>query len=210
MSRLRRRAIIGLATLGVMTALAAVLAVPGTHARPASTRAITVPCEPANQMTPQQRAALAASLGASAGFRHCTPGSSTTIHLTAYDKFLSLHKAEFTDVYLQHVACDNRSVYADIYDSSGWTGYYFYTSLPCGNTAYFAGPDYVTDSYYVMKAIWVRLYDCNSTSCSNYTDSNHHANCYYNSKYSCSSSFSFCNNTGPNGSTIACFKGKLD
>jgi hypothetical protein len=211
MSRLRLRALIGVAALGAAAVLVAVLAVPATQAR-TSTRVtshiVTIPCKPANELTARQRATLLATMPGGKGIRQCTPGTSTTVRLTASQTFTGARSAKFTNVQLSDNSCDGRSVYADAIDENGFLGE-FVNSIGCGNSAYWAGPIYVSSPYNI-DYIQMKLYACGLT-CSSVTYSKKHWNPYAPGITGpVNSTYSFCNKTGPGGATIACFYATLD
>lgn len=198
----RLRAIIAVSALGF---LAVMLPVAGPSRSQVTTRAVTVPCKPADQLTNEQRAALVASLQGNPGIRDCTSGTSTTINLTAYQKFLSKTSFQFTNVSLSDQACDGRSVFADANDQNGFQ-IEFVNSKGCNTTAYWAGPIHVSSPYNV-NYVRMALYACNSTSCSSVVWSKYHYNPYRNAFGDINSTFDFCNATG---GTIGCFYAKLN
>jgi hypothetical protein len=222
MSRWHFRAPIALAALGVAAALVAPLAVPASQPRVsarvsagvsagASTRAVTIPCKPAYELTPQQRAALLASIPGGIGIRQCTPGTSTTVRLTAFREFLGKKTFQFTNVQLSDNSCDSRSPYADVYTNNGFIEE-FINNIGCNNSAYWPGPVKKTDVA-DAKYVYVRLYACGNpvtSGCSDFKNSSYHYNPYSVSMGTITSTFNFCNKTGPGGGTIACFYATLD
>jgi hypothetical protein len=215
MSRLRLRALIGVAALGAAAVLVAVLAVPASQAR-VSTRVtshtVTIPCKPAYELTPQQRAALLASMPGGMGIRKCTPGTSTTVRLIAFQKFTGRRSWQFTNVQLSDSSCDGRSTYADVTTNNGFNSE-FINDLGCNHNAIWPGPVYRSDpSGYTTKYVYIRLYACGNpiSGCSTVVSSKYHYNPYTTSSGTINSTFNFCNRTGPGGATIACFYANLD
>ncbi len=214
MSRLRFRALIGIAAIGVGAALITLLAVPATQARVSTrTHTVTIPCKPAYELTPRQRAALLASMPEGMGIRKCTPGTSTTVHLTAFQKFTGRRSWQFTNVQLSDSSCDGRSTYADVTTNNGFNTE-FVNNLGCNNDAIWPGPIYMSDpSGYTTKYVYIRLYACGNpitSGCSTVVISKYHYNPYTTSSGTINSTFNFCNKTGPGGATIACFYANLD
>jgi hypothetical protein len=214
MSRLpksRLRAVIGAAFLGAAAVLVAVLAFPASHAGGSArvpSHTVTIPCKPANELTPQQRAALLASMPGGKEFRKCTPGTSTKVRLAAFYEFTGKRSWVLSNVQLSDKACDGRTVYADVTTNNGWNSE-FVNSAGCGTTGYWAGPIPMSDpSGYTTKYVYIRLYACNTWGCSSVVSSSYHHNPYSTSSGTIYSHFSFCNGTG--GSTIACFYADLD
>jgi hypothetical protein len=139
------------------------------------------------------------------------PGTSTTVRLTAFQKFLGQKTFQFTNVQLSDNSCDDRSVYADVNTSNGFIEE-FVNSLGCGNSAYWAGPVKKTDVQ-ANSFVWVNLYACGNpitSGCSTPVASATHYNPYTSGMGTITSTFSFCNKTGPGGATIACFYATLD
>lgn len=225
MTRARLRTLIALAAFGL---LAALLTAAATQ-RTSPPAAPSIPCKPASQMTPQQRAALFASLPpGGSGIRRCTPAgrsshvpaaagsSSSAIHTTAFSRpselqhFQSKNYYTMSDVNLSDDYCDNRGVLADLYDQAGWEGYEFFNNQGCGHTAYWAGPLSFNDTAYGVKYVQVKLIACNSSSCSTAKWSSQHANPYWPGQGTkpVDSTFSFCNKDNA-GHTLACFSAHL-
>jgi hypothetical protein len=214
MSKIRFRALIGIAVLGVAAALVTLLAVPATpaHVSTRSTLTVIIPCKPAYELTPQQRAALLASMPGGNGIRTCSPGTSTAVHLVAFHKFLGKRTFQLTNVQLSDSSCDGRSTYADITTNNGFIEE-FVNNQGCNHDAIWPGPIKKTDVSDV-KYVYVRLYACGNpvtSGCSSVVPSKYHYNHYtVPSLGTINSTFNFCNKTGPRGATIACFYADLD
>lgn len=215
MSKPRLHALIAMGTLGIVAALAALVTMLAAPAGPAqvsarvevaTTSPVSFPCEPANNMTGQQRAAMIAALPAQS-FRFASQcRTAGGIHTTALREFTGKTTFQLTYVNLQDTLCDNRSVYADVYTDNGWLGE-FVNSAGCHSDAVWDDPIHFTDVGNVQY-VFIRLYACNSTSCSSYTDSARHWNPYVaSSKNPVNSTFNFQNNTG---GEIAAFSASLD
>jgi hypothetical protein len=178
------------ATLTVFSISASASAV---HAARASAARQT--CLPAISMTGAERAAIGTL------FRRCTSAPAPGIPATSFAPaspppvdslfnfcndslacftanlhFVDRDHFTLSEVYLKKEGGDNRATYADVTDGNGFLGEF---KNPNANTTVeFEGPISFYDPYGVSYVV-IKLYDCNTFTCSSVALSRFHNNPYY-------------------------------
>jgi hypothetical protein len=196
---------IRLAAIAAVTAAAVSVAMPATASEitnttgPASGTTIS---QPANEMTSPERGALPASgfwFASTPGSASPSKASSSSVipaagtvdstfnfanntggHIASFNAhlhFVSFTEFTLSDVNLLDTLCDNRSVFADVYNQDGFLGE-FKNGNGCGSTAHWASE---TISYPDgTDFVYIALYACNTTSCSSVAYSLNHYNPHSN------------------------------
>jgi hypothetical protein len=165
-----------------------------THtARPATTATQT--CLPAIRETGVERAAQIGT-----GFRQCTVSSLSSLPslsaapdaspvnsifsfcnsnlacFAAELHFVGKDRFTLSTVQLEKRGCDNRASYADVTDQNGFLGEF--ENPDCETTADWSGPIEFYDPDGVHY-VYIRLYDCNTLTCSSVKNSEYHYNPYW-------------------------------
>lgn len=120
--------------------------------------------------------AAAGSVDSSFSFCNTPKGGATIACFAAELHYVSKTRANLNTVQLEDRLCDARSSYADVYDQNGWLGVEFVNNH-CNTTndwsqVVISDPDGI-------QYVQIRLYACNSTSCSSVVNSLKHYNPYY-------------------------------
>ena len=117
----------------------------------------------------------AGSIDSTFNFANNTGGHIASFN--AHLHFVSFTQFTLSDVNLLDTLCDNRSVFADVYNQDGFLGE-FKNGQGCGSTAHWQSE---TISYPDgTDFVYIALYACNTTSCSSVAYSLNHYNPYSN------------------------------
>lgn len=153
-------------------------------------------CQPASAMTPEQRAKLpsfricARSARAGAGliapgliqpnvYKEYNGNINKTTSVASWNvnfQFRSKYEVEMNGAALRDVACDGRSVFADLNDNNGFQAEYR-NSLGCNHTATYADAYFYDNDY--MKWIYFRIHACNIATCSSPTNTGDRFSAYW-------------------------------
>jgi hypothetical protein len=90
--------------------------------------------------------------------------------------YVSRTEFQLENAQLEDTLCDNRSVFADVYDQNGFLAE-FRNSEGCNSTADF--PTETISDPNGVAYVYIRLYACNSTSCSSVVNSRRHGNPHF-------------------------------
>lgn len=116
------------------------------------------------------------SVDSSFDFCNTPKGGATIACFAAELHYNSRTSFKLNTIQLEDRLCDGRSSYADVYDQNGWLGVEFVNNH-CNTTV-----DYPTTTISDpdgVQYVYIHLYACNSTSCSDAWNSYRH----YNPKY---------------------------
>lgn len=118
----------------------------------------------------------AGSVDSSFSFCNTPKGGATIACFAAELHYNSKTSFKLNTIQIEDRLCDARSSYADVYDQNGWLGVEFVNNH-CNTTVDY-GTTTISDPDGVQY-VYIRLYACNSTSCSSAVNSLKHDNPYW-------------------------------
>jgi hypothetical protein len=121
-------------------------------------------------------APAAGSVDSSFSFCNTPKGGPTIACFLAELHYVSRTEFRLNTIQLEDRLCDARSSYADVYTQDGWTGIE-YVNNQCNTTV--DVPETTHSDSNGIQYVQIRLYACNSTSCSSAVNSLAHYNPYW-------------------------------